>query len=131
MSIENIKLIENEFIQTWEEKEQRKKREFMDDMICEKEILEKTIFFRLNYDEDDITSGSFSTQKISMNSGKIKGSLTLGEVELEDFIRCGGSRANQASRTSPSCPKMDTLSAPCACRGPSIWPGTTAKTSFV
>ena len=66
MSKDTVKMIESEFIQTWEEKNQRKKRQFMDDMINEKEILEKCVFLSLDIEEDDL--GKLSFEKKSLNS---------------------------------------------------------------
>lgn len=48
MSKEKVQIIASDLIENWEKKEQRKKRDFMDEMINEKETLEKTVFFLLD-----------------------------------------------------------------------------------
>jgi hypothetical protein len=88
MSKDNIKLIETEFIQTWEEKEQRKKREFMDEMFNEKEILEKTPFFVLDIDDENLEDVSKSNQEIVFEGKEMmKHSLMSETQDLRQFIK--------------------------------------------
>lgn len=88
MQKDNVKLIESEFIQTWEEKEQRKKREFMDEMFNEKEILEKTPFFELDIDDEDLEDLTKSNQEIMLEGKEaIKKSLFTEGTDLMKLLK--------------------------------------------
>ena len=88
MQKDNVKLIESEFIQTWEEKEQRKKREFMDEMFNEKEILEKTPFFELDIDAEDLEYLPKSNQEIMLEGKEaIKKSLFTEGTDLMKLLK--------------------------------------------
>ena len=86
MSSGNLKMIEKEFIQQWEEKDQRKKREFLDEMIYEKEILERCTFFHLDLDEDLDQLGNGTI--ISIDNNKMKGKNLMSKgVDLSNYMR--------------------------------------------
>ena len=88
MSKDNVNLIETEFIQTWEEKEQRKKREFMDDIINEKEILEKTMFFHLDIEDHNISTLSSMNQEFFLeNKSGLKKSIVENNSKLSDLLK--------------------------------------------
>lgn len=83
---DNGKIIDKEFIQQWEEKTQKKKREFLDEMTYEKEVLERCSFFHLDLeDEDDsLTNGAM----ISIKSSQIKGkSLMSKGINLSNYTK--------------------------------------------
>ena len=90
MSTDNVKMIESDFIQTWEEKEQRKKREFMDDMYNEKEKLEKTEFFLLDIEEESFRFDSLKTNEFMINSNRsLNKSLTIANDSQKILARWG------------------------------------------
>lgn len=81
------KLIESDFMKSWEEKEQRKKREFMDHMIHEKERLEKTVFFTLDIEDDLIESISTQNNDFQVNPQDINPNTQIERADSNHFYR--------------------------------------------
>ena len=86
MSNDNGGLLENEFIQIWDEKEKKKRREFMDEIVFEKEKLEKISFFTLDLERDDINTNSLEKTEFSVDL-KNKNSLLSRNFKLNKLIK--------------------------------------------